>query len=217
MAGIWRRWVVANMVGELVGFGLAGIVLFLTTVLIASENGGVLWIPAILAIALMGALEGTAVAIAQWAVLGPLFVALTRRAWLVATVAGAIVAWGAGMAIGTNAGALFEGASDAGRLAGGSAIGVVAGTILASPQWLALERAGVVARWWVPAHAAAWALGMLVAFAGIGLVPEDAEIGTVAAAAAATGVVMGAAVAAVSGIALVGAARATPSRSPASP
>jgi hypothetical protein len=55
----------------------------------------------------------------------------------------------------------------------------------------------------VPSHALAWALGMLVAFAGTAVIDERTPPGMVAAVGAAIGLAMGALVAAVTGLALV--------------
>jgi hypothetical protein len=199
---IWWRWVLANVVGEVVGFGLATVV-GLAAAQAVERLAGLGQAAAMAAgVVLVGAVEGTAVGLAQWLVLRAALPAITRRAWVRATVAGAVVAWGAGMAIGARAGDRLE------ALAGGSpvvpalGIGLVAGTLLSLFQWPVLRRAVRGAGWWVPAHAVAWAAGMVVAFAGVGAIDPERPL-LAAGIGAATGLAMGAVVAALTGLALV--------------
>ena len=207
MLTLWRNWVVANVIGEIVGFGLAGAVMVGVADLAALEQGQLQTAPVVAAIVAMGALEGTAVGLAQFAVLARTFRALTWRAWLLATVTGAIVAWGCGMLIGQLAGDAFASSDTDMPIYGGVVIGAIAGLILSGPQWLALRRARVSAPWWVPAHAFGWSAGMVVAFAGVGALPSSAALVFTMIAMAGTGLGMGALVAAITGVALVDAAR----------
>lgn len=213
---LWRNWIIANVIGEIVGFGLAGAVMIGVADLMVLEQGQIQLAPLLVAVVAMGALEGTAVGLAQFAVLGRTFPSLTRTAWLVATIAGGIVAWGCGMAIGQLAGDLFASDTDM-PIVGAVVIGAIAGAILAGPQWLALRRAHIDAPLWIPAHAFGWSVGMVVAFAGVGALPSSAALMFTMIAMAGTGLGMGALVAAVTGIALVYAARVRTSRSPALP
>jgi hypothetical protein len=197
--------VLANVAGEAVGFGGAALLGAGAAALTEGLTGVSYAGAALLAILAVGAVEGSCVGLAQWFVLrGPL-PAVRLRAWLLATVCGAVAAWGVGMAVGTRMG---DGAAGAGppvgvMLLGGAAIGAAAGVILAVPQWLVLRRAVRRAGWWVPAHALAWSAGMLVAFAGTALVEEGTPVPMVATVGAATGLAMGALVAAGTGVALV--------------
>ncbi len=70
-------------------------------------------------------------------------------------------------------------------------------------QWLVLRHHVDGAGWWVAANASAWLLGMPVVFAAMGLVDEDTPFAAVAALASASGLLMGAVVAAVTGGVLV--------------
>lgn len=217
MLTLWRDWIIANVIGEIVGFGLAGAVMIGVADLMALEQGQIQLAPLVAAVIAMGALEGTAVALAQYAVLGRTFASLTRGAWLLATIGGAIVAWGSGMVIGQLAGDAFAGSDVDMPIAGALVIGAVAGSILSGPQWVALRRARVAATWWIPAHAFGWSVGMVIAFAGVGSLPSSAALMFTMIAMAGTGLGMGALVAAITGIALVDAARVRPARSPALP
>ncbi len=52
-------------------------------------------------------------------------------------------------------------------------MGLVAGSILGLPQWLALRRHLPKAGWWVPANALAWMLGMVMVFMGTSFIPPE--------------------------------------------
>lgn len=215
MLALWRNWIVANVIGEIVGFGLAGAVMMGVVGLMGLEQGQIQLAPLVVSVIAMGALEGTAVGLAQHAVLGSVFASLTRASWLVATIAGAILAWGCGMVVGQLAGDAFASSDIDTPIVGALVIGALAGVVLAGPQWLVLRRAGVDARWWIPAHAFGWSVGMVVAFAGVGALPSSAALVFTMIAMAGTGLGMGALVAAVTGLALVDAARIVPA--PAAP
>src|SRR6185503_10513746 len=113
----------------------------------------------------------------------------------------------AGMAAGTmmGSGAVFTEApeSPGGIIAGAGLVGIGAGALLSSVQWLVLRRVLARAGWWIPAHAVAWAVGMVVSFLGIGLVQAETPLALIALIGAATGLAMGATVAAITGLALV--------------
>jgi hypothetical protein len=155
-------------------------------------------------IAVVGAFEGFAVGVAQWLALRTTLPGLAARSWVAATVAGATVAWGVGMAIGTRMGDSAGTAEPTlPMLLGGAAvIGGLAGAILAVPQWLVLRRLVARAGWWVPAHVLGWALGMLVAFVGVAAIGEQTPPLVAAGIGATTGLVMGALVAAMTGLAV---------------
>ena len=207
MTGVWPRWVGANVAGEVVGFGAAGA---LMAALGASVDGAAGVAAVLLAagmVLLAGVVEGSAVGYAQWRMLRGLLPVLPRGAWILASAAGGTLAWGAGMAIGTT-GAGVMGGSAAGEapplwlmLAGSAAIGVVAGALLSAAQWLVLRRYAAGAGWWVPAHSTGWAVGMVVAIAGLdpvfGSGSLAVQIGSMV-----VGLVMGAAAAGITGLAL---------------
>jgi hypothetical protein len=199
---LWRRWVIANAVGELVGLGavaMAGAALLqlfaATLTSFASLAGAGVMI-------LLGTCEGLIVGLAQWLVLRRPFPALSRRAWVLASALGALVAWTLGMLPSTllDLGANAEAAapaeiSDALMYTLAAAMGAVLGPILGLPQWLALRHHTHHAAWWIPANAAAWALGMPVVFVGASSAPAGGLLELVATGlltAAAAGAVVGA-------------------------
>lgn len=198
----------ANVAGEIVGFGAAGALMAVASDLVTSAAGlrqlGLM----AGATVLMGVLEGSAVGLAQWLVLRRIFTHLTRGGWLAATVAGGTLAWGVGMALGTGAGD-WLGNVDATAvpqwvsLLAGAVIGVIAGALLSVVQWLALRRHARNVGWWVPAHALGWAAGMVIAFWGMDVAAATGSIAVQIAGGAIIGLAMGAAAAAVTGLALI--------------
>lgn len=170
----WRRWVVANALGELVGLGaVAAIGFFLfqslgePTSFAQALAFAAVFIP-------LGALEGVVLGLAQRQVLRTLLPSV--RGWVLATVLGAMLAWAVGLVPSSVANLLQSGspASPAASepplllvllLAAG--LGAVAGPLLAAFQWLSLRKVLPSKAWlWLPANAAAWGLGMPAIFLG---------------------------------------------------
>jgi hypothetical protein len=180
---LWPRWILANSIGELVGLGStfalgAGLLSGLSE---ATGSG-----PALLTAALMtatGALEGVIVGVAQWSVLHAAVPTISRRAWVVATIIGGVVAWGAGSIPMTLASLSADGGGAPVQeppqwlvLLLACGLGLVAGAILSVAQWIAL-RIHVSRAWrWLPANAIAWAVGMPLIFAGIDLAQKTHAI-----------------------------------------
>jgi len=167
----WSSWVIANAFGELVGLGVVfacGFALFRFGGEPRTFLGALLYV---VVAALLGAFEGAVVGWAQWRVLRDLFPALGRRAWVAATMVGAVVAWAMGMVPSTVA-ALHSAAAEAApveppqvvAMLAAAGMGVVGGVVLSFAQWLVLRRHVARAVWWLPANALAWALAMPVIF-----------------------------------------------------
>jgi hypothetical protein len=168
---LWLRWVLANSLAETVGLGSAfaiGVALFpylqAPGVLVALATVGV----AVLAGTLI---EGTVVGTAQWLVLRHTLPGIRWQDWVVATAIGAFVAWTLGMlpstltSAGSDTGGAAPSEPSALMVYGLAALmGLVAGTILGTPQWLVLRPHVRRAALWVPANALAWVPGMVMAF-----------------------------------------------------
>ena len=211
----WQRWVVANALGELVGLGTVAAVGFF----FFQRAGEPANIPEALAFAalfiFLGAFEGTVIGLAQRQVLRTLLPSV--RGWVVATVAGAMVAWAVGMVPSTVAALMQQGATDASTppepplilaLLLASCLGAVAGPMLAAFQWLSLRRVVLTKSWlWLPANALAWALGMPVIFLGAQANEFTSSAAAIAALAALAICVAGAVVGAVHGRVLLGLAQ----------
>jgi hypothetical protein len=199
----WLRWVAANALGEaiglsavlLVGFGLLG-------PLVAAMPGA--W-PAVIGLGagvLLGVFEGLVVGGAQGVVLRGRLSEVALRTWILATIIGAMVAWGLGMLPSTL---MASNAGDAQASAEmpewfsyvmAAGLGLVAGLVLAFPQWRAM-RQHVRRGWlWLPANSLAWLVGMPLVFLGMGSIPAGASVmqavPIVVAATAAAGAVVGA-------------------------
>jgi len=171
--GIWRRWVVANAVGEAIGLGCT----LLLTIFLAATATNVLGPIGFAALAVLGGtvIEGLIVGTTQWLVLQDPLPKLSWRRWALATAVGACIAWALGVLPGTmmpvDAGA--SPASMSGLAIDGLAfvMGLVLGPILSVPQWLVLRLYLHRTGWWMLANALAWACGMVVIFLGTNLIP----------------------------------------------
>lgn len=183
----WLRWVIANAVAEWVGLGVvaaAGFALFKGFAEPQTWQGTVVVAMAFVA---LGAFEGLAVGIAQAAVLRSVLPGV--RGWVRSSVAGAMAAWALGMAPSTVAHLLAApGAQPPPEpplwlvLVLASALGAVAGPILAIFQWRSLRTALPTGAWqWLPANAAAWCLGMPIIFLGAQANEIAANVGAIAA------------------------------------
>ncbi|QGZ38186.1 hypothetical protein IP92_01518 [Pseudoduganella flava] len=164
------RWIGANALAELLGLGTVAVVGYV----LVRQAGAALTVSGVLAqalaLVLLGGFEGWVVGMLQQRVLQGYVPALAG--WTRATVIGALCAWLLGMIPSTVAhlhGATGDAAApDIGlpqRLALAAGLGLVAGPLLALFQWRRLRTvvpAGSVT--WLPANAAAWALGMSVIF-----------------------------------------------------
>ena len=175
---IWWQWVLANAISETVGLGAT---LLIGAFLLVQAQPTIGAIPAAALGVLAGTLiEGSIVGTAQWLVLRRPIPRMRWRVWVLATALGACVAWTLGMIPSTL---LFSG-TDTGTAAPGqmsdlviyalaAGLGLVAGSILGAPQWLALRPHLPKAGWWVLANALAWMLGMVVVFVGTSFIPAQ--------------------------------------------
>jgi hypothetical protein len=208
--GLWLRWVLANSAAETVGLGAAfgigsllfpylnapGILVALVTVAVAVLAGTII--------------EGTVVGTAQWLVLRRPLPAMRWRAWVMATALGAFVAWTLGMlpstlmSAGSESGGSTSSEPRAAMVYGLAALmGLVAGTILVTPQWLVLRRHVRRAAIWIAANALAWVPGMVLAFVAADFIFSAGIRMTTVVLAIATLVAIGAVVGAIHGLALV--------------
>ena len=177
---LWLRWVLANCVGEAVGLGataLAGVGLVTT---LGAQRGVVANLLLAGSAILAGTfLEGTVVGTAQWLVLRRPLPETRWRAWVLATAAGAFLAWTLGMIpstlinVRTDAGTQTPVDEPSAAVIYGLAflMGLLLGPVLGFAQWLVLRRHVRRASLWMPANALAWALGMVVVFVGVTSVP----------------------------------------------
>jgi hypothetical protein len=179
---LWLRWTIANALSELVGLGTTFATIGLLTAKV--ENQQITGILLSFAIAIScGAIEATAVGLAQWWAMHPWFPTIGRVAWWRATLIGALVGYVLGYLPSTFM-SIGEVATQAPMteppqwvtllLAAG--LGAVAGAVLSFAQWRVLrgkvERAGL----WIPANMLAWAFGMPVIFWGMDLAFTTSDV-----------------------------------------
>ena len=199
----WLRWMLANALGEAIGVSAPLLIGF---GILEPQMSGLTgtWSAVLVLVAgvLLGVSEGTVVGAAQGAVLRLRLPRLALRTWIIATVIGAMVAWGLGMLPST-----LMSADTGGQAATempqwltfvmAAGMGAVAGTILALAQWVALRAQVHRARLlWLLANALAWLCGIPPIFPGMGVIPADATVlqalPIVVAATAVAGAVVGA-------------------------
>lgn len=148
--------------------------------LFAAEARWGIWISAIIVVIGSTLLEGTAVGWFQWSVLRRVLPSLSLKTWWLATAIGAFIAWTLGMIPSTFMASMEEAAaagpppepSDLLLYTAAAGMGLVLGPILGLPQWWVLRRYVNDAWLWLPANAIAWAWGMIVIFAVVGMVAE---------------------------------------------
>jgi hypothetical protein len=172
----WLRWVGANAVGEL--FGLGGTLALVGFAISQMEIQNVVWMVFISFLIAVGCsvIEASVVGLAQWWAMHPWLPGITRRAWWMATMIGALLAYILGylpstlMSLGEEASqtTISEPAQWIVLLLAGG-LGMVAGAVLSFAQWLVLRKHVGHAGWWIPANMLAWAVGMPVIFWGIDL------------------------------------------------
>lgn len=176
---LWYRWVASNAFGELFGLGLTFAVIALLFTRLGEQQGIAIVLLSFLVAVASGAIEATIVGLAQWWAMHPWFPTISRRAWWLATLVGALVAYGLGYLPSTLMN-LGEQASQAAvvepeqwivlLLAAG--MGVVAGAVLSFAQWLALRKHVAHAGMWIPANMLAWMVGMPLIFWGMDAVQK---------------------------------------------
>lgn len=184
---LWYRWVIANALGELLGLGLTFAAGYAVIALFGEARSPAGSLVQFLLMTATGVIEGTIVGQAQWWAMAPYFQALTRRAWLLATIAGALAAW---FLVSLPFTLMDMSAQASGQpvqepplalillVAAGS--GAVAGVILSFFQWRTLRLAVPNAGVWIPANALAWALGMPLIFAATSSIQADTSPGQIA-------------------------------------
>jgi hypothetical protein len=207
---LWLRWVLVNSIGEMIGLGATFAIGFVLFSRLGEPQGVLAAIGMALLMTSSGLLEGAVVGLAQWLVMYRSIYGISRRAWVMATIIGALVAWALGSLPMTMASLGSQGQQAAGSEPPAYfmflmevAMGLVAGSILGLPQWAVLRQRVEGAWLWIPANSIAWAIGMPMVFAGVDLAQKVesrvAAVVTMALVVAITGAVVGA----VHGLALV--------------
>ena len=202
MAGrhLYRDWIAANALGELLGLGIAALIGIAVAQSHAVPPGAEILIVTAAFLAI-GAYEGAIVGAAQWLVLRRWLPSLRAKSWIAATVAGAVVAW----MLGRIPSALADWKSASGGtgepalglpaiVALSAAAGAVLGVILGGAQWFVLREHVRRARLWIGANALAWAAAMPLIFIAAGMPGPHASTASIGALLLATVGVAGAVV-----------------------
>jgi hypothetical protein len=207
---LWLRWIGANALAETFGLGATLAIDFVILSYIGGARSALITLLGILTLAASGAIEGVVVGLLQWSVLRRPFPAISRRAWVGATIVGAVVAWFFGALPSSlmdmsaqQTGAPIQEPQAATVLLLAAAMGLILGGVLGYPQWRVLRGAVHGAWLWLPANCAAWAVGMPAIFAAIDLAQQSNSVAGALATIALGLLVAGALVGAVHGAALV--------------
>jgi hypothetical protein len=220
LLSLWLRWLMANAFGEMLGLGATfALGVFIFTRLGDGDGGGVGMALLSFAISVAcGVIEATLVGLLQWWAMRPWFPAIRARAWWLATIIGALVAYVLGflpstlMSLGeqTGAGAAAAPMAEPPQwivllLAAG--LGLAGGAVLSFAQWRVLRKAAGRAGGWIPANMLAWMAGMPLIFWGIDAAQKGQPVGQAVLLMAGVLFATGALVGAVHGLFLVWLAR----------
>ena len=139
---LWSRWINANAFAELIGLGTPFALGFWIVNAIGDIEGIVSVLSLHLLMLVAGFFEGSVVGLAQWQAMRFGFPKVRGRAWVTATIIGALAAWALGMLPSTvmslSAPPQSVPAVEPPRLIMltlASTMGLILGSVLALPQW----------------------------------------------------------------------------------
>lgn len=168
VASRWR-WTVWTGLGELIGFGLVGLLAF--AMLVGGDEPS---LRTLIAFSILAAVvEGGALAYAQWRALRTR-VRVGYAAWALATIWPAALAYVAGMLLGPRVGTL--GAPIALIIALAFAAALLLGALMGLGQWLVLRTRADRASWWIPANAIGWGIGLVAAVGGVSIASDASSV-----------------------------------------
>ncbi|MBM4410232.1 MAG: hypothetical protein FJ037_02715 [Chloroflexi bacterium] len=199
LRSLWTRWMLHFVAGELVGLGGVGLLGLLASALVPDDPLMELQVVLFVAMSASGALEGVSVGWFQHRVLRDVLPGVSRRAWILATAAGAVAAWVIGAAVAMS---LPSSVDPSEVLWLWVILGVALGAVLGGAQAFAQRGHVPSVDRWIVANAVGWSIGLAVSFAGIGLASEAPALLAVPLALV-TGAVTGIAPGAVTGHALL--------------
>lgn len=173
---LWRHWVLANLVAELAGLGLAVLVTTAMDWFLMEMSRPIQILLAMLSSILSGIVLGLAIGLAQWWVLHRYLPSLVAKYWLIVTGCGLVVGWFVGTVIGgaVNLNSLNIGMEMV--TLGILLLTGILGGLLGFFQWLILRHDLPQASLWILANALAWTLGLVIAFTGAGLLPANLSL-----------------------------------------
>lgn len=178
---LWVRWIAANALGEMFGLGLTFLVGALVISSLGAEQSVTVILVAFIVAVAGGAIEATLVGLAQWWAMHPWFPGITRRAWWLATLVGALLAYVMGWMPSTLMSLSEQSAGSPNQLAEpaqwlvlllAAGLGLAGGVVLSFAQWLVMRRTVKGAVVWLPANMLAWLVGMPIIFWGIDILQK---------------------------------------------
>ncbi|WP_181364994.1 hypothetical protein [Arthrobacter sp. HMWF013] len=186
-----RRWFVSVTLAEAAGFAIPAIIG--GTLSLLAAPAGVVYPAMVLA----GACEGFLLGFGQSVGFGA---AVPRAPWMLATAAGAALAWSIGMLPSTLGGIDF---SSTGVIVLAAVLGCALLLSIPTLQWLVLRRLVPHRRtaFWIPVNAGAWAAGLLWTFAPSPFIDETTPVPVLFAVYLMAGLLMAATVAVLTGFA----------------
>ncbi len=212
--GLWWRWTLATALGEFAGFAVPAIMgavvaATLGTAAIAAND-----VILTVAVSLAGVIEGITLGYAQWRVLRLRLPRMTAHKWVMPTALAAGIAYLFGMTSATLANIL---STDSPLF---FVVVVIASVLvllsIGTAQWLTLRHYLRRAGWWIPANVLAWLFGLPAPFLGLAAVPDNSPTATFILVGIFSGLLMGIAVGAITGIALICLLHTSPPASEAS-
>jgi hypothetical protein len=175
-ASLWPRWVLVNGFGEMVGLGLTFAVGAIVISYLGSNNDLSSIMITYLVAVVSGVIEASVVGLGQWWAMHPWFPMIRPRAWWLATLIGALMAYILGylpstlISLGEQASQTQSATAEPPQwvvllLAAG--LGAVGGAVLSFAQWIVLRRKVPGSSIWIPANMLAWMVGMPLIFFAI--------------------------------------------------
>lgn len=211
--GLWRRWVIACGAGEFLGIAAAAAIAIGHRYLLGEPVTAEDKLLNLFFMCLAGAIEGSILASFQWKILKEVFWQVSRKQWLIYTVAAAVLGWMLGMAPSlffNDSAANSNGMEDMPAIAFFSLaalMGLFLGGLFGYFQWLPLKPHNRRSIIWIPANALGWAAGMCFIFLSASLPDASTHWALIVLYGALGGITAGLTVGAVTGGALLRLAR----------
>jgi len=210
MKNYWLKWTIACGIGEFLGIGVAAGIWFLHFRFLGEPEspGGKVLLLGIMVLA--GIIEGSITGCFQWEVLRKRFTRLRTGNWLLFTALGAAAAWLLGMMpslffIPESVASSEPGAEPSGWLFAVLALssGAVLGALFGAFQWIELRRHTTGSGKWIPANLLGWMAGLAIIYLGASMTPEGAGLALIVVTGAASGLLSGLSVGAITGLFLI--------------
>jgi hypothetical protein len=203
------RWTAACSLGELLGFGVAGMLGALAFGAIPDPTTVPLAVALVLACAGAGLIEGALLGLFQWLALRSTFPSISARAWAGTTALAGATGWILGSLPPTLVSLLGGPPADASAawdpglletIAVSGALGLVLGAMFGVFQWIVLRKHADHAHRWIGANALAWMVALPWSYVAGSSVPASSAPIVLALVAIGTGVSMGLTVALITGL-----------------